>query len=50
LGEKRPELSAADRAKKEPENRYKAVKGDEVDELLAKYINEMEITLPIRRL
>ena len=29
---------------------YKAVQGDEVDELLAKYINEMQISVPIRRL
>jgi len=50
LGEKHPELTEADRAKKEKSTRYKAVQGDEVDELLAKYINSMEITLPIRRL
>ena len=29
---------------------YKAHLGDQVDELLAKYINSMEISVPIRRL
>lgn len=29
---------------------YKAHQGDQVDELLAKYINSMEISVPIRRL
>jgi len=44
LGEKAPVLSEKDRAKKEHNlNLYKAVIGDEVDELLAKYINNMEI-------
>jgi len=33
-----------------PAGKYKAVKGDEVDELLAQYINDWNITLPIRRL
>lgn len=50
LGEKRPVLTDADRAKKEMPSKYKAVLGDEVDELLAKYINSMEINVPIRRL
>ena len=36
LGEKHPEIEPS---KKEVESRYKAVKGDEVDELIAKYIN-----------
>ena len=36
LGEKHPEIGPS---KKEVESRYKAVKGDEVDELIAKYIN-----------
>jgi hypothetical protein len=42
LGEKAPKLTEADRAKKESSaqnNHYKAVQGDIVDELLAKYIN-----------
>jgi hypothetical protein len=43
-------LTDADRAKKEMPSKYKAVLGDEVDELLAKYINSMEINVPIRRL
>ena len=50
LGEKAPVLTDADRAKKQTSDRYKAVKGDIVDELLAKYINAMEINVPIRRL
>ena len=43
-------MTDADRAKKELPSKYKAVIGDEVDELLAKYINSMEINVPIRRL
>lgn len=43
LGEKAPILSEADRAKRQTGDLYKAVMGDEVDELLAKYINSMEI-------
>jgi len=51
LGEKAPVLNDGDRNQpKKGYNLYKAVQGDEVDELLAKYINEMEIQLPIRRL
>ena len=51
LGEKAPVLTDADRSRKEPkQDLYKAVQGDEVDELLAKYINSMEISVPIRRL
>ena len=50
LGEKAPVLTDADRAKRVPNERYRAVKGDIVDELLAKYINSMEINVPIRRL
>ena len=51
LGEKAPVLTDADRAKRSQTNeRYRAVKGDVVDELLAKYINAMEINVPIRRL
>lgn len=49
LGEKAPVLTDADRVKKKPDY-YKAVMGDVVDELLAKYINSMEISVPIRRL
>lgn len=49
LGEKAPVLTDADRAKKTT-TVYKAVKGDVVDELLGKYINSMEISVPIRRL
>ena len=51
LGEKAPVLNDADRAKRESsKNFYKAVQGDIVDELLAKYINSMEVAVPIRRL
>jgi len=50
LGEKAPILTDADRAKRHTANIYKAVAGDLVDELLAKYINSMEISVPIRRL
>lgn len=50
LGEKAPVLGDADRAKKQANNFYKAVQGDLVDELLSKYINSMEIAVPIRRL
>lgn len=49
LGEKAPVLTDADRTKK-MSNLYKAVQGDIVDELLGKYINSMEISVPIRRL
>lgn len=51
LGEKAPVLTDADRHNhpKKP-SIYKAVTGDEVDELLAKYINEMNIQVPICRL
>jgi hypothetical protein len=51
LGEKAPIISSADRAtKRMSPDRYKAIKGDLVDEMLAKYINSMEISVPIRRL
>lgn len=50
LGEKAPQLTDADRALKKPSDRYRAISGDIVDELLAKYINSMEISVPIRRL
>jgi hypothetical protein len=50
LGEKAPILTDADRMKKKPSDRYRAITGDIVDELLAKYINSMEISVPIRRL
>ena len=50
LGEKAPVLDGRDRIKRSTTYLYRAVQGDEVDELLAKYINEMEISLPIRRL
>lgn len=52
LGEKAPQLTEADRHKKESQqnNLYKAVQGDIVDELLAKYINSMEVAVPVRRL
>lgn len=43
LGEKAPVLTDADRHVKPKTGIYKAVAGDEVDELLAKYINEMNI-------
>jgi len=49
LGEKAPILREDQLAKREHDI-YKAVKGDEVDELLAKYINTMEINVPIRRM
>jgi len=49
LGEKAPVLTDADRTKK-MSDLYKAVQGDIVDELLGKYINSMEISVPIRRL
>ena len=29
---------------------YRPIKGDLVDELIAKYINQMQIPLPVRRL
>ena len=53
LGEKAPIINQADRATKkvtQTQDRYKAIKGDLVDEMLAKYINSMEISVPIRRL
>ena len=43
LGEKAPILTDADRARKIRTGDYKAVAGDIVDELLAKYINAMDI-------
>jgi len=49
LGEKAPVLTADQMAKRETDL-YKAVQGDAVDELLAKYINTMEINVPIRRM
>jgi chromosome segregation ATPase len=49
LGEKAPILTADQMAKRETDL-YKAVQGDAVDELLAKYINTMEINVPIRRM
>ena len=48
MGERAPQLNDADKAKKG--KLYKAENGDIVDELLAKYINSMEISVPIRRL
>lgn len=49
LGERAPKQQEAE--KKPVSNvAYKAVAGDQVDELLAKYINEMDIQVPIRRL
>lgn len=50
LGEKAPVLDEVDRAKGNQKNIYKALEGDETDILLAKYINELHITMPIRRL
>lgn len=50
LGEKAPILTDGDRARRQYTEKYKAVLGDVVDELLAKYINAMEINVPIRRL
>lgn len=50
LGEKAPVLTDADRSRRTTHEKYRAVKGDIVDELLAKYINAMEINVPIRRL
>jgi chromosome segregation ATPase len=46
--EKAPEAKPLESKKKS--DKYKAVKGDIVDELLAQYINSMEFYLPIRRL
>lgn len=48
LGEKAPIISRD--LKRMSPDRYKAIKGDLVDEMLAKYINSMEISVPIRRL
>ena len=51
LGEKAPILGDGDRARKRGDgNHYQALKGDIVDELLAKYINSMEIQVPVRRM
>lgn len=53
LGEKAPALTNAERVftkAEAPTNFYRAVDGDVVDELLAKYINSMDISVPIRRL
>jgi len=49
LGEKAPIITRDGRGRMLPD-RYKALKGDLVDEMLAKYINSMEISVPIRRL
>ena len=49
LGEKAPVLTDADRAKKPKGKLYTGVSGDMVDELLAKYINSMDVSVPIRR-
>lgn len=51
LGEKAPQLGDNDRAKKTVQTPkiYSATSGDAVDELLAKYINSMEVNVPIRR-
>lgn len=51
LGEKAPIIERGQRERKQlSPDRYKALKGDLVDEMLAKYINSMEISVPIRRL
>ena len=50
LGEKAPVLTDGMRNQVKKSLTYIAIQGDEVDELLAKYINEMELTLPVRRL
>lgn len=47
------QLSDADKASKPAAKErllYKAIQGDQVDELLAKYINQMEVSVPVRRL
>ena len=49
LGEKAPVLTDAERTK-QISNLYKAVQGDIEDELLGKYMNSMEISVPVRRL
>ena len=49
LGEKAPVLNENERYQK-MKDIYRAVQGDIVDELLAQYINSMEISVPIRRL
>lgn len=50
LGEKAPHLGEAERVPKAKSSIYKAVAGDQVDELLAQYINDMGVGVPIRRL
>lgn len=50
LGEKAPTLGDQDKSTKTRPSLYKAIKGDIVDELLAKYINDMHIIVPIKRL
>ena len=50
LGEKAPIITRDNRPVRNSPDRYRAVKGDLVDEMLAKYINSMEISVPIRRL
>ena len=50
LGEKAPIITRDARTRIITNDRYKALKGDLVDEMLAKYINSMEISVPIRRL
>ena len=49
LGEKAPIIERGERVRI-TNDKYKALKGDMVDEMLAKYINSMEISVPIRRL
>lgn len=52
LGEKAPQLGDNDKAKKTVQagpKIYSATTGDAVDELLAKYINSMEVNVPVRR-
>lgn len=43
-------MTDADRSKGKQVKLYEASAGDQVDELLAKYINSMEISVPIRRM
>ena len=52
LSEKAPKVEAPKPPPPPPKppGKYKAVKGDLVDELLAQYINDWNITLPIKRL
>ena len=49
LGERAPVLTDADRTKKQKDKLYKADEEDQVDQLLARYINEFQISLPIRK-